>query len=507
MSSNCPKPQTMNQNNYSWRIAFLTLLVIFQVKVFAAGERPSASNTNAKQTYKLVEVGKQQWDDLKEFSEGLAGVSLDGQWGFIETNGNIAVNLQRDWKYAFPFQDGLAQVDVGGGNYDFVARTGQTLVSSRQRGSEAEAVWPRVLMTSSDRHLTFSYGLIPVGSKLGKWGFMNKAGRLVVPPKWDGVMDFHEGLARVKIYDSARHSRTGFIDTNGLIAIPLQWDDAISFSEGLAMVISNGLCGFIKHTGEVAIAPEWDSCESFHGGFALASKQFRFGVIDQNGRTVIQPEFTGFELANPILVLRERKFGVIDKTGNIAGGLWWDSVKYPLSTMAGGSRDSAEFWPNPGKDYSLRVERDGKWGLIDNNGSIVVQPMWEEVDFFESNLASVKQDGKWGLIDRTGKLVIKPQWEAVRSQLLAENIVAAKQSGKWGLFDITGKAVAQPQWDELSSFSEGLSAARLNDKWGLIDYTGRTICPPKWDWTEPPHDGLMRVRDGKKWRLFQVIKN
>lgn len=457
---------------------------------------------------RVVQVGEAQWDDIKEFSEGLAGVCKDGQWGFIDASGKLAIELQRDWKYAFPFEGGLAQVEVAEANFDFVDKTGRAIVRLGQGSTNIDGAWPRMLMTSPFRNLAFSYGLIPVSKKGGKLGFMNQQGRVVVSPQWDQVFDFHEGLASVKIYDASNHnSHAGFINTNGQVVIPLQWDGALSFSEGMAAVTTNGLWGFIDKTGTVVIPPQWDSCESFRDGFALVSKKYKFGVIDRTGKTIVEPKFTGFMLGNPILVFQEGKKGIIDKSGQVASGLWWDSVKYPPMRAMVNDRDSVEYRPKVAANYTVKVEKDKKWGLADIIGRIVVQPTWEDVGFSEAGLTPVKQDGKWGILDQSGKFVVHPRWESVSYPALTGKTITAKENGKLGLFDTTGKLVAKPGWDAVSKFSEGFAAMQVGTKWGLIDQVGNVICAPKWDFAEPPRDGLLRVRDGDKWLLMRVEQN
>ncbi len=456
---------------------------------------------------RVVQVGEMQWDELKEFSEGLAGVSKDGQWGFVDAHGKLVINLQSGWKYAFPFEDGLAQVDVGGANSDFVDKSGQTIVRKGQSDTN-DIAWP--CMISPFPNLRFSYGLIPVRNKIGKWGFMNRDGRLVVPPQWHQVLDFHEGLAMVSnYYPSNRTYEFGFVNTNGHLEISLRWGRALSFSEGLAAVSSNGLWGFIDKSGRMVIPPLWEACESFRDGISVVYKSNRFGVIDLTGKATVELECTGFGLDNPVVVYKQGKKGIIDRTGHVAGGRWWDSVKSPRPrTMKEGRdsncRDSAEHRPKAADDYTVKVERDKKWGLVDINGKIVVEPIWEDVGFWEGGFVSVKQDGRWGLLDRSGKFVVQPRWEAVNSPAMTGRIVTAKENGKWGLFDTSGRVVAKPQWDAVSAFSEGLAAVRIDTKWGLIDDVGRTISPVKWDWAEAPRDNLIRVCEGQSWRLMRV---
>lgn len=47
-----------------------------------------------------------------------------------------------------------------------------------------------------------------------------------------------------------------------------------------------------------------------------------------------------------------------------------------------------------------------KWGLVDTNGVIMEEPIYEYVGWFVDGCAVVKKDGKYGFIDTTGAIVI-----------------------------------------------------------------------------------------------------
>ena len=53
---------------------------------------------------------------------------------------------------------------------------------------------------------------------------------------------------------------------------------------------------------------------------------------------------------------------------------------------------------------------NGKFGLIDKNGSFILKPEWKYVSNSgpEDGLILVKNDDGTGFVDTSGKLVIKP---------------------------------------------------------------------------------------------------
>ncbi|EAL4125815.1 WG repeat-containing protein [Campylobacter coli] len=131
-------------------------------------------------------------------SGDLIRVKIDGQWSFLDKNGEFAIEPKFD--NLGVFSEGLAGVELN-----------------------------------------------------RKYGFMDKNGKIVIEPKFDGVGNFSEGLAAVGL-----NGKWGFIDKNGEFAIKPKFDDIWDFREGLASVGLNGKIGLIDKSGKFVIKPKFD---------------------------------------------------------------------------------------------------------------------------------------------------------------------------------------------------------------------------------------------------------
>ena len=56
--------------------------------------------------------------------------------------------------------------------------------------------------------------------------------------------------------------------------------------------------------------------------------------------------------------------------------------------------------------------KDGKYGLIDFSGKVIVKAKYEEISSFDYNegLLLVKEKGKYGIININGAIVVKPKY-------------------------------------------------------------------------------------------------
>lgn len=82
----------------------------------------------------------------------------------------------------------------------------------------------------------------------GKWGFVNEKGEEVIPLRYDGAADFHNGIVRVKL-----KRKWGSINEHGKIVVPIRYDEEEVFKEGLSRVKRGSKYGFVDTTGKEVI--------------------------------------------------------------------------------------------------------------------------------------------------------------------------------------------------------------------------------------------------------------
>ncbi|MHB1037719.1 MAG: WG repeat-containing protein [Pirellulales bacterium] len=80
------------------------------------------------------------------------------------------------------------------------------------------------------------------------FGFIDHLGTTVVTPQFSFAGEFHEGLARVEIPNTA----FGYINRKGNLVIPAIYYEARDFSEGLAETATRDRRFYIRADGRVA---------------------------------------------------------------------------------------------------------------------------------------------------------------------------------------------------------------------------------------------------------------
>ena len=195
-----------------------------------------------------------RFDAAGPFSEGLASVRIGEKYGFINREGNFAIELQSKYIYGPPFHEGFAQVWNPEGKVDLIDRSGNVFGGFRYRGISAFSEGLAVVDVNIEGEAPM--GGLSVSSKpqVGRRaaGYLDKTRQIVIEPKFEFAGPFSEGLAIFGI-GSPPNTKSGYIDKTGAVIIPPSFDLAFPFHGGFALVatgdLSNLRWGYIDAAG------------------------------------------------------------------------------------------------------------------------------------------------------------------------------------------------------------------------------------------------------------------
>lgn len=309
-----------------------------------------------------------KYDDIESWE--LYRIQVGGKYGFINEHGNIVIEPQFDRAYWY-FGDGVCYAEIGGQkglintDGEFVLYLDNTFswVRQFQNGiatfndnnnkigvieKSGEIILPAIYKNIARDE---SYGLI-IEDTLGNCGYVNNKGQLIVPCKYDAVNGFHEGLMVVATSD-----KCGYVDTAGVWVLDAIYDDARGFGEGYARVKMNGKWSFIDHNGNIVPNMCYDEI------------------------------LTGFS-CNRAFVKNKNEIEMIDKRGTRITEIEADSV--------------CEF-----HEGFATFKKNGKYGKLDTNGRVVIQPKYKKLYATNRGLAIFEENNKQGLIDTAENVIVK----------------------------------------------------------------------------------------------------
>jgi len=275
------------------------------------------------------------YQEAGDFSDDMAWVRIEGKCGYIDRQGTVVIEPQ--YKRAASFSEGFAVVDLSRCETLLLDKTGKVAISPNLycmqyrptptlSGFSEGLLFAYVSETCSPVYLdrdgeiavhvpvearegytvrgtAFSEGLAAVQIK-GKWGYIDKTGRVAIAPEYHRAAPFRHGLACVEVVEIRDQvGRTSYfiIDTKGTKVKQIPWRTSGEFSEGLLPVgmvdeeKSKRVYGYMDTRGEMVIPPQFDDALPFEKGLAPVRIDERDAYVDTQGRTVWTGEPKGDE--------------------------------------------------------------------------------------------------------------------------------------------------------------------------------------------------------------------
>jgi len=345
-------------------------------------------------------------------------------------------------------------------------------------------------------------------SENGKWGYIDKTGKVVLAPNYYSAQDFSEGLAAVR-----KNGLYGYIDQDGKFTIAEQYDYAEPFINGRARVYLNGKPYYINRAGQKLFEHGFTSIGNYgeHTYAAAETKEGKVCLIDISGKQLTDPDFKEIgTFHNGVSVVikyieskayRDREPGVIDSLGN-------QVVKFDVYREISDYADGLSIATLKTKDPKNRQEHT-EWNCIDMKGNVVysvprsiwhpdyTEPGYSEglmtVFVYKQNPDSLK---KWtsdndypGVVNRKGELIFSNQnWKDI-SRFSHGRAFAMDQMRKWVMIDRTGKRVGNGVYDYVNGtrygnqsdvFANGKALVMSDYGWIYIDTNGTELSHQPW---------------------------
>lgn len=311
-----------------------------------------------------------------------------------------------------------------------------------------------VIKCQFDSAYAFSGGLARV-LKAGKTGYVDPAGKLVIPAVYDWGLDFSDGLALVKKGSSFIYiNKTGASPFKKAVYVP---------SPPVPPNLSESVLKMLKSQEEERLRTL-----RFSDGLAIVidSANRSFGYIDVKGNLVIPTRYAvAFPFLEGVALVRESPaapFLIINKKGEKQGALPADYVPVGEGFQDGFLRVMAR--PNyDTKDFRTRNYVDKKGQFLLGEPVISAEP-------FVRGFAVIKnKDGEFVLINRQGKQAFPEGYNYLEPSGMRGIYYYNRMDGKgYGLIDTAGKIRSKVGYVNFKKISDTVFLCK---PWGTSTYT------------------------------------
>lgn len=193
------------------------------------------------------------------------------------------------------------------------------------------------------------------------------------------------------------------------------------------------------------------------------------------------------DIAGLLPVKRNGMWGVIAPDGTMVIPCEWDGVHY----LAGTNR--------------IPVMRGGLWGCIDLAGNVVVEPVWDNLTVWPDDTMEVIRDGRAGLLDENGGVIISCGPYISVSYSVGGLYRVLNERQRYGMLNADGSVAVPAQWREIGWFSDGLAYATMDSRtWCYINGAGEVVIPGPFDDARSFRDGVAMVRVGSEYQFIDV---
>jgi hypothetical protein len=240
-------------------------------------------------------------------SDGLLPVIANEKMGYVDRTGKLVVPAEFEEGYAF--LDGVAIV-VSGDKRLFIDKSGKDVLPVPAGIEDVQGF----------------FGDIAIISKDGKYGLMDRKGKITVEPKFDSL------YSDAGVLIALEGEKTGIVDQTGAWVVKPEFAAVGSFSKGLAPAQQGEVWGFIDTCGTWKIPAKYDFAMGFDGGPARVKRGEKWGLIDETGTEILPLTMTyisedfwkdGLIGFSP----DEQKYGLLDTKGKTVIEPKYDSIE------------------------------------------------------------------------------------------------------------------------------------------------------------------------------------
>ena len=265
---------------------------------------------------------------------------------------------------------------------------------------------------------TYNDGYI-VKNENGKYGILGSEGKIILDATHDKIMKV-SGNDKYVVQDGVK---TKLISKDGTTILETGFDEIIEIDGDNLVIKKAGKYGIINTTGETLIDPAFDYLENCFGDYYIAKTAGNYGVIKLNKDICIEIKYKDIKYRKDIASLicenedytsdiynRELKFvltGTISKVdsekGYIRARVGNEYKYYNLQYQEITNKEALK------NNTLFLVKENGKYGYVNKDGQKVVDCIYDDAQ--EQNqygFCAVNKDGKWGVLQQNGSILLEP---------------------------------------------------------------------------------------------------
>ncbi|MDR0971117.1 MAG: WG repeat-containing protein [Bacteroidales bacterium] len=358
-------------------------------------------------------------------------------------------------------------------------------------------------------------------TKDDKVGLIDGTNTIIYEPYFDTVFSY-KTYRETYIKAIMPNGRMALLTIEGRVLIQPVYEDLFVTSSDLILTKQDNKYGIINFNGIGYLYPEFDTIKVKidEDTFFVASMKEKNMVFNTNSDIVEyfdNDTIISFVEVNNASLFPFRFIAKLDCdiVKYIGGGNFYirEGEKTELVNRKGEKPEGRKM-PQIDKNNIINFDwqriifkKDSLVGLMDYNGMIILEPIYKDINILiQDDVYSFNLNGYWGLINQQGKIIVRPQFESF-STFIFEGIQYIKgvRGGRTALLDKRGRVIIHAAYDDVEPMdvSPYFNITQNGGK-GIISRIGVVYLQPQYDEVKviSQRDTLFLARRNNRYSLF-----
>lgn len=286
--------------------------------------------------------------------------------------------------------------------------------------------------------------------------------------------------------------------------------------------------------------------------YFAAFKDNKWGVIDETGSVIIDPSYsemiivpnskndvflctydvdytTGTYKTKALNSKNEEIFKDYDKIEAIQNkdekdNLWYEddvlkvekNGKYGIIDLSGKELLSCEYnqiSALSGIKNALKILKDGKYGIVDDEGKVILKTEYADITNLgkdnKSGYIVKNTEGKYGIVDFSGNIILDMKYDEI-AKVYGNDYYVVKKSGKQILVKKDGTEILTTGFDEITEILKNIDNGiiyKKDNKYGVMKTTGEVTIEASYEYLSEAKSGVFIAKKDGKYGVIDLQKD
>lgn len=363
-------------------------------------------NENILTEYSTVQALENKIDNSIKYDENVLKYEDNGKYGLIDFEGKKVVDAEYDNIYTLEGIEHSIIIEKDGKKGLFNSSTSEVLI---------EPKYVEISTLSED----YQNGYIVKNSE-NKYGIILPDKTVALEEKYDDI----KNVTGNNYYVVNENGTLEIIDSTKKVILNKGFDSVEAIKLDNFIITQNGKYGVINTKGEKVIDTKYQDIKFAFSDHYITELDNKYGVIDNTGKNVIDYNYTKIDYieSGDFLVAEKTDFttDVIDRNFNIAlNGVIISELNLENGYLRVRVDDNYKYYNFKFEEKSNKeilttntlflVKENGKYGYENKNGERIVDCIYDDAKEQNSfGYCAVQKDGLWGALKSDGTVVVKP---------------------------------------------------------------------------------------------------